>query len=336
MTLLKGLVLCAVIFLLAAGGTLAQDETPTPTATLPPEGSETLTVQISDGADDVNESAGALAVGDTQVWLGHAETVEGNYLGLRFQGIPITQGSRILSAHLEFYSASEQWIGVHVDIRADASDDSPAFAADNLPSQRAVTNAVVQHQSDVQWSAESWQPFDEMAEVIQEVIDRPGWRSGSSLSVILNGASTGMPFWRKYVSAFEESPEQAIRLVILYLPSGVPEPTPTPTVTPTPLPTLTPTPADCNPDLPERLVVGQQGYVIVNENGPNTPLNVRVEPGTGAARVSRLATGVTFDVVGGPVCADGISWFEVEYGRPVETGWIAEGLESVYFVEPVE
>lgn len=337
MTRQIGFMLYVVIFLLVTGSVLAQEATPspTPTATPLPEDSETLTIQISAGADDVNESAGTLTSDDGQVWVGNAETVEGNYLGLRFQELAITQGSRILLAHLEFYSAAEQWIGVHVDIRADASDNSPAFAADNPPSQRALTEAVVQHQSDVQWLAKSWQSFDEMAEVIQEVINRPGWRSGNSLSVILNGAPTGSAFGRKYIPAFDSSPELAARLVIVYLPSDAPEPTHTPSPTGTPLPTLTPTPADCNPDLPERLVVGQQGQVIVNENRPNTPLNVRAEPGTNGARVSRLATGVIFDIVGGPVCADGISWFEVEYGKPAESGWIAEGLQGVYFVEPV-
>jgi hypothetical protein len=109
--------------------------------------------------------------------------------------------------------------------------------------------------------------------------------------------------------------------------------TPTPTLTPTITPSATP--STCSQDLPERLQAGQPGQVVVNSNGPNTPLNVRQQPGTDAARLARLATGVTFTVLDGPVCADGIAWYEIEYGSPAESGWIAEGLNGVYFVEPV-
>jgi hypothetical protein len=327
-----------VILLLTAGRVLAQDATPspTPTATPPPEGSETLTAQISDGADDVNESAQTLTADAREVWIGNGDSLEGHYLGLRFQGVVIPRGSRILSAHLEFYTASDQWILVDVNIAAEASGDSLAFAPDNLPSQRALTQAVVHHQSDVLWPAETWQAFDEMAEVIQEVIDGPGWRSGHNLSVILNGAPTGSLFARKYVSAFEDAPVRAPRLAVLFLPPDAPDPTPTPAPTLTPSPTLTPTPAECNPDLPERLVVGQQGRVVFTAEGANTPLNVRAAPGTGGERLARLAASVTFEVVNGPVCADGLAWFEVEYGSPAERGWIAEGQGGRYFVEPVE
>jgi hypothetical protein len=58
-----------------------------------------------------------------------------------------------------------------------------------------------------------------MGAVIQEVVSRPGWQSGQSLAVIIQGTSANA--WaRKFVHSFESNPALAPRLVITYSTGG--------------------------------------------------------------------------------------------------------------------
>ena len=122
--------------------------------------------------------------------------------------------------------------------------------------------------------------------------------------------------------------------------TSTPSLTPTSTITPelpTARPTLNRPPASptvavrsCPGALPSRLTPGGQGRVL--EEDPR-PVNVRSGPATTFPRVGQLAIRSTFDVVDGPVCANGFAWFRIIYGTGFE-GWVAEG-DASYFVEPV-
>jgi hypothetical protein len=134
---------------------------------------------------------------------------------LRFTGVNIPPGSTITAAHLEFYSTQSQWINLSLHIAGEAIDSSPTFTASNTPSQRASTSAVVNHASNVSWGVNTWNSLNEMRAVIQEIIARPGWRAGNSLSIILRGTSTNA--WaRKFAQSYDGNPAFATRLVITF------------------------------------------------------------------------------------------------------------------------
>ncbi|MEQ8675501.1 MAG: SH3 domain-containing protein [Aggregatilineales bacterium] len=63
-----------------------------------------------------------------------------------------------------------------------------------------------------------------------------------------------------------------------------------------------------------------------------TPNNVRAEANTSAEVVGQIAAGDWFDVLDGPVCSDGIAWWNVS--TPDVMGWTAEGVDDEYFVRP--
>lgn len=93
--------------------------------------------------------------------------------------------------------------------------------------------------------------------------------------------------------------------------------------------TIIPTTAqDACGDLAARLQMGEGGRVLFT-NGD--PLNMRSAAGRDADIVARLPEGFTVDE--GPSCADDLRWWRVTAGE--DSGWIAEGAERVYFVEPV-
>lgn len=82
----------------------------------------------------------------------------------------------------------------------------------------------------------------------------------------------------------------------------------------------------CPGALPSRMTVNQPGKVIAR-NG----VNARERPSAASARVMGLPEGSAFTVIDGPVCAEGIAWWEIRFeGR---TGWVAEGSGGDYWLQ---
>ncbi len=77
-----------------------------------------------------------------------------------------------------------------------------------------------------------------------------------------------------------------------------------------------------------RLTVGSTARVL-----PGDPNNVRSDATRGAELTGTIPGGETFDVLAGPTCADGLNWWQIQYGDLV--GWTVEGSGSDYWVEPV-
>ncbi len=86
----------------------------------------------------------------------------------------------------------------------------------------------------------------------------------------------------------------------------------------------------CENALPPRLAPGERGAVSFTDG---QPLNVRGSASRTSPVIGRLAEGAEFDVMEGPVCADGLYWWHIK--TPDIAGVIAEGADGVYFVEPV-
>jgi hypothetical protein len=87
----------------------------------------------------------------------------------------------------------------------------------------------------------------------------------------------------------------------------------------------------CAPNLPPRLFVGGQGRVV-----PGDPNAIRNQPTTNNASSQTIGVvpgGAVFSVVNGPVCADGFTWWQVNYSGV--TGWTPEGQDYTYWVDPL-
>lgn len=101
-----------------------------------------------------------------------------------------------------------------------------------------------------------------------------------------------------------------------------------------PLELLTLDPADditCTEVLPTRLEVES----IARLNPEFTNVNVRAQAGLTQPIVDRILSGGTFNITGGPECGpQNLTWWEVQFG--LTTGWVAEGRDNVYYIEPVD
>jgi hypothetical protein len=217
--------------------------TPTPTAT-PIGSTQTITLQVNAGSDDVNEDGADFMLGQTFLWVGTRNTPASDYLGLRFTNVSIPQGTTILSAELQFYSTENKQVVLQGNIHAHSTDNSLTFSS-SKPSQRTLTGFSVAHNSNVHWAINTWNTFHDVQPIVQTIINRAGWQSGNALSLIYKANNT-TPSLRRIFSSYEGNPALAPRLVITYLtcPSGtsaqagangpicVVQP-PTPTATPT-------------------------------------------------------------------------------------------------------
>ncbi len=83
--------------------------------------------------------------------------------------------------------------------------------------------------------------------------------------------------------------------------------------------------------LPVRLEVQSRGRVAFTGG---TSSRLRAAPGIHSTELTLMAEGTAFDVVGGPTCASGYRWWQLELDDST-VGWAAEADTQTYFLEPV-
>lgn len=177
----------------------------------------TLSVQISDNNDDVEERAnGSMYNTSSDLEL----TTDGNEqtVGLRFRNINIPRDSSIVSAYLQFTVDETSSESTSLTIRGEATGNANAFSTSNFDvSSRNRT------QARVNWSPAPWtqvgaagsdQRTPNLAAIIEEVIGRNDWRSGNNLALIIDGSG------KRTAESHNGSPSAAPRLVINYLGDG--------------------------------------------------------------------------------------------------------------------
>jgi hypothetical protein len=116
-----------------------------------------------------------------------------------------------------------------------------------------------------------------------------------------------------------------------YLPSesgALPQPPAIATVAPAPVPAGV---IHCPGTPPSIMSAGVTGRVTYTDG---SPLNVRASATVASAVLTILPEGTGFQVIGGPQCADGYTWWNVLLPGSIY-GWAAEGNMDEYFIEPL-
>jgi|GEM_PF-1679472 len=112
--------------------------------------------------------------------------------GLRFSDVTVPQGARITAAWVQFSADEADAVPTELWLRGEAVDDAALFRerVGNI-SGRATTAARVS------WRPPAWRRVGDAGEaqrtadlsaVVQEIVDRPGWRSGNALALIVGGS----------------------------------------------------------------------------------------------------------------------------------------------------
>jgi VCBS repeat-containing protein len=174
-----------------------------------------LEVRVAASSDDAEESAsGIVSLKGSDLELVYDGSNQ--KVGMRFNGINIPQGTTITNAYIQFTVDESQSESTALTIQGQNADQAAAFtSATNNVSSRARTVAAVS------WSPNPWtvigaagpdQQTPNIASVIQEIVNRPGWSSGNSLAIIITG--TG----HRTARAYDYSPAQAPLLYVEYRP----------------------------------------------------------------------------------------------------------------------
>jgi hypothetical protein len=149
---------------------------------------------ISSGTNDAQQASwGTVSRTNSDIELGIGSFNLPVTAGLRFTGVQIPKGATIVDANVQF-RADETGSGTtNLTIRAERADNSAPIttSAFNI-SNRPRTSA------SVAWAPPAWptvgasgpaQLTPNLASVIQEVVNRPGWVAGNALTVIVTGSS---------------------------------------------------------------------------------------------------------------------------------------------------
>ena len=176
---------------------------------------QVLDIRVATSSDDAEEdlqggvsrTSGNLDLGDPIV-------------GIRFTSVGIQPGATITAAWVQF-----QVDDVSIDpstllIEGQAVDDAPSFsnAAFDISSRSRTTVAVA-------WSPPGWdttraagpdQQTPDLTEVVQEIIDDPGWVAGNSLAFIITGSGP------RIAEPYDGDPSAAAVLHIEHSGNGTP------------------------------------------------------------------------------------------------------------------
>jgi hypothetical protein len=136
--------------------------------------------------------------------------------GMVFRNVDIPRGAEITSARLKICAYTYQLTDITFGkIEAESADNAAAFGISRNIAALPTTSTSVQWNIIELWAADTWYESPDIADVIQEVIDRDGWSANNSLAIIYSGRSEGG--YRNF-SSYDRGSDYAPKLEITYIP----------------------------------------------------------------------------------------------------------------------
>ena len=147
----------------------------------------TLRLPVVAGSDDAEEvDSGVVMLGDGLLDLNSRGGVT-QTVGLRFQNATLPPGAKIENAYLEVKGGTGDKGRIMLEVRGEAADNAATYSAAGYDlSRRAKTAAAVL------WHPGGWvrgrtYRTENLAPVVQEIIDRSGWQRGNALALTVTG-----------------------------------------------------------------------------------------------------------------------------------------------------
>ncbi|MFC1792821.1 hypothetical protein ACFL3Q_04470 [Planctomycetota bacterium] len=135
--------------------------------------------------------------------------------GMVFRNVDIPQSAEIFIAKLKVRSHNSRLTAnVYSVINAEATDNVDAFSSSRHIGSLLTTSTSVDWTIEESWSADTWYESPDIANVIQEVIDRPGWMEGNSLAIICSAQQDEGGY--RNISSFDRGSDYAPVLEITY------------------------------------------------------------------------------------------------------------------------
>ena len=151
----------------------------------------TLSFQVSSGNDDAEER---LDNGDMYRTSSDLELVNdgsrAQAVGIRFTNVSVVQGAAITNAVIDFVVDETDSEATSISFHGQAADDPPGFSSSDFDiTSRTQTTASVNWNNVPPWnSVGTTQTTPDLSSIIQEIVNRPGWVSGNSIVIIIEGS----------------------------------------------------------------------------------------------------------------------------------------------------
>ena len=165
---------------------------------------------VVDGDDGREYVTGVVRTSESHILLGR-----NNLVALRFSDVDVPRGAVIQSALVELYGVAATDGGVGLRYAAEDTGNSAPFKTENGDlSNRRRTQAFVDDIPD-SWSPGVFNASPELRVVVQEVVERPDWSPGNSLTILIDDNESVQT---RRIGSFEAdpSPSRAARLTIQY------------------------------------------------------------------------------------------------------------------------
>ncbi|MDA8692752.1 hypothetical protein N9L92_01730 [Saprospiraceae bacterium] len=171
----------------------------------------TFTPQVNSSSDDAEEFllTGEMYLTSTDLELVIDRGVQ-QIIGLRFTEIPIPQGTNIISAYIEFETDETSTVATNLTFWGEDIDDASTFTdVDFNISSRTKTASSTDWNNIPPWNIVSEKhETPDLKDIIQEIIDRPGWTTGNDLAIIIEGLGS------RIAEAFDGERANAPKLII--------------------------------------------------------------------------------------------------------------------------
>lgn len=184
---------------------------------------DVITRQVSSSTDDAEEHLAefnAIDFTSTDLELGaEGGGIDIQEIGIRFLNIDIPAGSIIQDAFIQFTVDETDTENTSVRITGERSLNPLTYSgtAGNI-SARAKTASFVDWNNIPVWdtvgAAGADQRTPNLASIVQEIIDQPGWIANSALAIML----TANPGGERTAESFDGDPAAAARITITFVP----------------------------------------------------------------------------------------------------------------------
>ncbi len=180
----------------------------------------TITVPLVSDSDDAGVELGCIYQPDwSEIYFGRCTNGDSIISGFRFQNVPIAPGAAISEAYVEFTIDGLYNDDIAVILFGQASTNSAPFSYADRPSDRPLTTTSVNWNipaSDI-WNVDESRRSPGMAAIVQEIVNRPDWVGGNSLTIIAraNPAIAGNAHRRVFAWEREMNSDHTARLVVV-------------------------------------------------------------------------------------------------------------------------
>ena len=181
-----------------------------------PSHAETIRIPIASSQDDAEQQLGPDTSGydssdlelGTQILPFNLGTWRQS-VGLRFLDIGIPPGSTISSASIQFMVDEPSSMDTSLRIYGElAANSAPFTSVDGDITDRARTNSVLWN-SIPPWTNEGVsgpeQQTSDLAAIVQEIIDQPGWATGNAMTFIIDPEPIDNNTSFRVAKAFDEA-----------------------------------------------------------------------------------------------------------------------------------